>query len=122
MIPSEIGLTAISFMLGFLVNEVARSNAYTKVIDNFSGKIIDAAQEVGAAKGRAETAATEAESLAEEITGINNKLQQLAEENSRTREQFAASTEEIEDAREFAQQTAVEIQNLQQMLQRSEIP
>lgn len=97
VIPSGIGLTVASFLLGFFVNEVAKSNAYTDALDDYSSHIITAAKEVGAAKGRAETAATEAELLTQKITTLNERMTKLSKDNQLTREEIDFARKQLDN-------------------------
>ena len=91
-------------MLGFFVNEVARSNAYAKAIGDFSSKMQDAAKDVGEATARAEAAATKAESLAGRIDELNQRLQALNKANQSTNEQIEIAQNQFSRTREQMQE------------------
>lgn len=70
-IPAGVILSAVSFVLGFGINEVARGSAYTKAFGDAQSLIIAAAQASGAAQGKSEEAARQIVKLRVDIEDAN---------------------------------------------------
>ncbi|MGO8183416.1 hypothetical protein [Rhizobium leguminosarum] len=62
-IPSGVALSVLTFIGGFLINEVARGNAYTKAYEAASSKILDTAAETATAAGQVEALRERGEKL-----------------------------------------------------------
>jgi tetratricopeptide (TPR) repeat protein len=67
LIPTGIAASAVAFLLGFFVNEVARSTAYTGALQGFADQIQTISADVGRAKGEAETAKRDADKAKGEV-------------------------------------------------------
>jgi len=78
LLPTGIAASAVAFLLGFFVNEVARSTAYTTALQGFASEIQAISADVGRAKGEAETAAREVGLILVETRASKLELEQLA--------------------------------------------
>lgn len=78
LIPTGIAASIVAFLLGFFVNEVARSTAYTTALQGFASEIQAISADVGRAKGEAETAAREVELIVVQMRASKLEFEQLA--------------------------------------------
>jgi tetratricopeptide (TPR) repeat protein len=78
LLPTGIAASAVAFLLGFFVNEVARSTAYTTALQGFASEIQTISADVGRAKGEAETAAREVGLILVQTRASKLELEQLA--------------------------------------------
>ncbi|CAN7634975.1 hypothetical protein [Neorhizobium sp. LjRoot104] len=78
-IPSGIALSVLTFVGGFLINEVARGDAYTKAYEAASSRILDTASKTAEAAGQVAALRERGEKLVDEseraITGVKSALQ-----------------------------------------------
>ena len=99
VIPTGITLSIVAFLLGFFVNEVARSKAYTDAMDKFIGHMQTTATSAGDAKARAETAATQAETLTKQIESLQKKAANLEDQGIELAKRTNAAQLELEATR-----------------------
>lgn len=83
IIPS-VGLAALSFAVGFGINEVARSAAYKETYSVVSKEVVQSVRDVSTATTKAETAKAQAEKLLTEVTMIKESATILKADVERT--------------------------------------
>ena len=74
LIPTGAIASIIGILLGFVINESARSVAYEKAFDLFSNKVTQAAYDVGRAKQTAEISVANVQDIEEDLKELSNTL------------------------------------------------
>lgn len=120
VIPSGVALSIVSFLLGFFINEVARSSAYTKALEDFSPIITNAAKELGIAAGHTEIAVAKAESNAAKIEELTSRIKKLDDDNQSVQHSNMLAQQRMTESITHSQRSAAlareEFLNLQRKL------